>query len=110
MLVFKIRSFELEKKMKKIELVTENIIQKIISGIESASTIYILTAFVMKSGVELLKPHLEKAAKRGADIKICTGDYLYITQPEGLKKLIDIHKELEVRMWRSAWQHAHQVG
>ena len=87
--------------MKKIELVTENIIQKIISGIESASTIYILTAFVMKSGVELLKPHLEKAAKRGADIKICTGDYLYITQPEGLYDLINIHNDLEVRMWRS---------
>lgn len=87
--------------MKKIELVTENIIQKIISGIESASTIYILTAFVMKSGAELLKPHLEKAAERGADIKICTGDYLYITQPDGLTALINIHKDLEVRMWRS---------
>lgn len=87
--------------MKKIELVTENIIQKIIFGIESASTIYILTAFVMKSGIELLKPHLEKAAKRGADIKICTGDYLYITQPDGLNELINIHSDLEVRMWRS---------
>lgn len=87
--------------MKKIELVTENIIQKIIFGIESASTIYILTAFVMKSGVELLKPHLEKAAKRGVDIKICTGDYLYITQPDGLNELINIHSDLEVRMWRS---------
>lgn len=87
--------------MKKIELVPENIIHKIITGIENASTIYILTAFVMKSGVELLKPHLEKAAKRGADIKICTGDYLYITQPEGLEQLIDINNELEVRMWRS---------
>lgn len=87
--------------MKKIELVTENIIEKIKDGIENASTIYILTAFVMKSGVELLKPHLEKAARRGADIKICTGDYLYITQPDALKELVDIHQEIEIRMWKS---------
>lgn len=87
--------------MKKIEFITENIIQNIIAGIENASTIYILTAFVMKSGVELLKPYLEKAANRGSDIKVCTGDYLYITQPDGLKELVDIHKEIEVRMWRS---------
>ncbi|WP_017755042.1 DEAD/DEAH box helicase family protein [Calidifontibacillus oryziterrae] len=87
--------------MKKIELVTENIIEKIVDGIEHASTIYILTAFIMKSGVELLKPYLEQAAKRGADIKICTGDYLYITQPDGLKELIEIHDEIEVRMWKS---------
>lgn len=87
--------------MKKIELVTENVIEKIINGIENGTTIYILTAFVMKSGVELIKPYLEKAANRGADIKICTGDYLYITQPTGLIELAAIHKDVEVRLWRS---------
>ncbi len=65
--------------MKKIELITENIIDSIMDGIEHATTIYILTAFVMKSGVDLIKHQLKDAVDRGADIKICTGDYLYIT-------------------------------
>lgn len=70
--------------MTNIKLVTENVQKQIIEGIKNASTIYILTSFVMNSGVELLRPHLMDAAKRGADIKICTGDYLFVTQPEAL--------------------------
>lgn len=55
----------------------------------------------MKSGVDLLEKSLLKAAERNADIKICTGDYLYITQPEAIEKLAAIHPSIEVRMWKS---------
>ncbi|KYD30071.1 hypothetical protein B4110_2224 [Parageobacillus toebii] len=55
----------------------------------------------MKSGVRLLKETLKKAAERGADIKICAGDYLFVTQPEALRELISIHPDIEVRLWRS---------
>ncbi|WP_407270375.1 DEAD/DEAH box helicase family protein [Radiobacillus sp. PE A8.2] len=87
--------------MTKIKLVTDNVQQHIIEGISSASTIYILASFVMKSGVQLLKPYLIDAAKRGADIKICTGDYLFITQPEALQQLSLGYDNVEVRLWRS---------
>jgi superfamily II DNA or RNA helicase/HKD family nuclease len=55
----------------------------------------------MKSGVRLLKETLKKAAERGADIKICAGDYLFVTQPEALREMISIHPDIEVRLWRS---------
>ncbi|WP_138418216.1 DEAD/DEAH box helicase family protein [Aquibacillus sediminis] len=88
--------------MTNVKLVTENVQKNIIAGISTASSIYILTSFVMKSGVELLKPYLEDAAKRGADIKICTGDYLYVTQPKALQGLLFPEFEnVEVRLWRS---------
>ncbi|MDC3413120.1 DEAD/DEAH box helicase family protein [Aquibacillus sp. 3ASR75-11] len=88
--------------MTRIRLITENVKSEILEGIHTASTIYILTSFVMKSGVELLRPYLIAAAKRGADIKICTGDYLFVTQPDALKKLLFADfKNVEVRMWRS---------
>lgn len=45
------------------------------------------------SEVSYLANHLKKAAERGADIKICPGDYLYITQPDALAALLDIHKD-----------------
>ncbi|MCT2534774.1 DEAD/DEAH box helicase family protein [Aquibacillus koreensis] len=88
--------------MTDIKLVTENVKNQIIEGISTASSIFILTSFVMKSGVALLKPYLEAAAKRGADIKICTGDYLFVTQPDALEGLVFSGSDnVEVRLWHS---------
>ncbi|REJ31574.1 MAG: DNA helicase [Caldibacillus debilis] len=87
--------------MSKVEFIKRNLIEKIQEHMETASTIYILTSFVMKSGVRLLKETLKKAAERGADIKICAGDYLFVTQPEALHELFSIHPDIEVRLWRS---------
>ena len=87
--------------MSKVEFIQRNLIEKIQEYIETSSTIYILTSFVMKSGVRLLKETLKKAAERGADIKICAGDYLFVTHPEALRELISIHPDIEVRLWRS---------
>lgn len=87
--------------MSKVELITHHLGEHLIKQIEVASSICILTSFVMKSGVEFLKPALKAAAERGADIKICTGDYLYITQPEALAELIVIDGKIESRLWVS---------
>ncbi|WP_163150679.1 DEAD/DEAH box helicase family protein [Anoxybacillus sp. MB8] len=87
--------------MSKIEFVKSRLIEKLTEQIETASTIYILTSFVMKSGVDIIKEPLKKAAERGADIKICAGDYLYVTQPDALRELIAIHPNIEIRLWKS---------
>jgi HKD family nuclease len=87
--------------MTRVQLHTENLLTEIVSAIKGASSIYILTSFMMKSGIELLKPHLKEAAVHGTEIKICTGDYLFITHPEALSELVAIHPEIESRMWRS---------
>ncbi|MBT2682241.1 DEAD/DEAH box helicase family protein [Bacillus sp. ISL-37] len=87
--------------MSKIELITNDLGSHLLSQFEKASTICILTSFVMKSGVAFLKEALASAAKAGADIKICTGDYLYITQPEGLAELLAIDDNIEIRLWKS---------
>jgi superfamily II DNA or RNA helicase/HKD family nuclease len=87
--------------MRKVEFIKNYLIDKLKEQIETSSTICILTSFVMKSGVEVLKEALKKAAERGADIKICAGDYLYVTQPGALRELINIHPNIEVRLWRS---------
>src|SRR5690606_36667161 len=69
--------------------------------------IYIVTSFVMRSGVALLAPHLKEAAERGAEIKVLAGDYLYVTQPEGLRLLCGIHPNIEARLWRSRGMSFH---
>ncbi|MCD1261418.1 DEAD/DEAH box helicase family protein [Paenibacillus athensensis] len=87
--------------MPDIKLITENLADELIPGIERAAGIYIMTSFVMRSGVQMLAPHLKAAAERGADIKILCGDYLFITQPEGLRALVHIDARIEARLWHS---------
>ena len=55
----------------------------------------------MKSGVQYLKEALKAAAERGAEIKVCTGDYLFVTQPEALRMLLEIDARIQVRLWKS---------
>ena len=87
--------------MTEVQLITHDLLQHLKENIREAKSCYILTSFVMKSGVKLLEPILKEATEQGTEIKICTGDYLYITQPEALTLLHDIHEDIEIRLWKS---------
>ncbi|MGO4890419.1 phospholipase D-like domain-containing protein [Anaerobacillus sp. MEB173] len=93
--------------MNKIKLITGAVGEEVIQAIEKATSIYILTSFVMKSGVDFLVPYLKKAIDKGAEVKLLTGDYLYVTQPEGLRKLTEIDQRIEVRLWQSNGRSFH---
>jgi len=90
-----------------VKLITENLADELIGAIRRASGVYIMTSFVMLSGVKLLAPHLKQALENGAEVKVLAGDYLFVTQPEGLKALIDVDRRLEARLWRSAGASFH---
>ncbi|BCB04081.1 DEAD/DEAH box helicase family protein [Bacillus sp. KH172YL63] len=87
--------------MSSIELITSRFGEELKDRITIGKSVYIITSFSMRSGVELLKSSLRFAAEQGADIKILTGDYLYITQPEALNGLLSIHPSIEIRLWKS---------
>lgn len=93
--------------MPNIKLITRNLANELIPGIRRASGIYILTSFVMDSGARLLEPHLREAAERGAEIRMLAGDYLFITQPQALRRLSRIHPDIEVRFWNSDGRSFH---
>lgn len=87
--------------MPEIKLITDNLADQLIPGIERAEGVFIMTSFVMKSGVRLLEPYLRQAAERGAQIKLLAGDYLFITQPAALRELCAVDERLDIRLWRS---------
>ena len=60
----------------------------------SATTIDLLAAFVMQSGVTRASSMLLAALERGARIRILTGDYLTRTQPGALDALLDISSSI----------------
>ena len=47
-------------------------------------------AFTMRSGLELLQPHLQDLQDRGGSLRILIGDYLGTTDPDALLRLIDL--------------------
>ena len=87
--------------MAEVRLVTGNLLADMAEDMKKASAIYILTSFVMYSGVRLLEPHLKEAIEREADVKLLAGDYLFVTQPHGLQALMEIDQRIEIRLWRS---------
>ncbi|EIT84860.1 DNA/RNA helicase [Fictibacillus macauensis ZFHKF-1] len=93
--------------MSSIELVTSQLKDKLAQHMETAQSIYILTSFIMKSGVRVLTPLLQKAIENGAEVKICTGDYLFVTQPEALEALIAIDPAIEIRLFQSNGKSFH---
>lgn len=54
---------------------------------EKADSVDIIVSFLMESGVKMLIEDLENALKRGAKIRILTGNYLGITQPSALYQI-----------------------
>jgi HKD family nuclease len=87
--------------MSNIQLITRDLGNHLREKLDEAFTVCILSSFVMKSGVSYLIAALKKAAQNGADIKICTGDYLYITQPEALEEMLSIDERISIRVWKS---------
>ena len=51
---------------------------------KKADSVDIIVSFLMESGVKMLLGELDNALKRGAKIRILTGNYLGITQPSAL--------------------------
>ena len=57
---------------------------QLVNSMKRADRIDIIVSFLMESGVKMLLKDLDQAMKRGAKIRILTGNYLGITQPSAL--------------------------
>ena len=57
---------------------------QLLNSLKRADSVDIVVSFLMESGVRMLLGKLDNALKRGAKIRILTGNYLGITQPSAL--------------------------
>ena len=62
----------------------DHLYPKLKQSFKTAITIDIIVSFLMESGVKLLLQDLKEALGRGVNIRILTGNYLKITQPQAL--------------------------
>jgi diadenosine tetraphosphate (Ap4A) HIT family hydrolase len=60
--------------------------------LDEAEGVDLLASFILESGVILLEGHLEDLLDRGGRVRILTGDYLHITEPDALLRLLDLRE------------------
>ncbi|MFC1665347.1 DEAD/DEAH box helicase family protein [Pseudomonadota bacterium] len=75
------------------------------ADIDRAAKVDIAVAFTLQSGLNLLYEHLfdllNKRKPKGG-LRFLTGDYLDVTDPVALRRLLDLGGEVEVRIYQTA--------
>lgn len=80
----------------------DHLYQKLKQSFKTATTIDIIVSFLMESGVKLLLQDLKEALKRGVKIRILTGNYLKITQPQALYLLkSELKDQVDLRFYNN---------
>ena len=67
----------------------------LIDLLDRAAGVSIAAAFTLRSGVKLVEEHLRDVLGRGGHVRILTGDYLGVTEPEALLLLLDLRQSVE---------------
>jgi superfamily II DNA or RNA helicase/HKD family nuclease/diadenosine tetraphosphate (Ap4A) HIT family hydrolase len=67
----------------------------------TAESVDIVVSFVLRSGVDRIFEHLRDLLARGARLRLLTGDYLGITDPNALMRLLDLEGRVEVRVFET---------
>jgi superfamily II DNA or RNA helicase/diadenosine tetraphosphate (Ap4A) HIT family hydrolase len=75
--------------------------------IRLATHVDILSAFIQRSGLELILPALQDAADRGRTVRILTGDYLGLTDPGALRIILDMPPAVQAFVFESQGQSFH---
>jgi superfamily II DNA or RNA helicase/diadenosine tetraphosphate (Ap4A) HIT family hydrolase len=79
----------------------------LIAHLDRAVQVDIAVAFTLSSGVQLLEEHLRDVLARGGRVRILTGDYLGVTEPDALLRLLDLGQQPEIRVFESAGTSFH---
>lgn len=80
----------------------DHLYPKLKQSLKTATTIDIIVSFLMESGVKLILQDLKEALKRGVKIRILTGNYLKITQPQALYLLkSELKDQVDLRFYNN---------
>ncbi|MEM6742962.1 MAG: DEAD/DEAH box helicase family protein, partial [Pseudomonadota bacterium] len=69
--------------------------------VDRAEAIDVAISFVLASGARLLAPHLQDMLDRGGRLRLLTGDYLDVTEPDALRLLGDLTGDRELRLFEA---------
>ena len=82
----------------------------LLEDISRSSELNVAVAFVLKSGIERIYDYLEELLARGGSLRLLAGDYLDVTDPDALRRLMDLgvtRSRVELRVFESAGTSFH---
>jgi superfamily II DNA or RNA helicase/diadenosine tetraphosphate (Ap4A) HIT family hydrolase/HKD family nuclease len=75
--------------------------------LDRATAVDLAVSFTLDSGVRLLEPYLRDVLDRGGRVRLVTGDYLGVTEPDALLRLTDLEGDVHLRIFESAGRSFH---
>ena len=71
------------------------------SDLDRANNADLAISFILRSGVRLIQEHLRDFLRRKGRLRIITGDYLDVTEPEALRELLDLEGDITLRVFEA---------
>jgi superfamily II DNA or RNA helicase/diadenosine tetraphosphate (Ap4A) HIT family hydrolase len=89
--------------------ISDPLIEHLLAHLDHAIGVDLAVAFILESGVRRLEGHLRDVLGRSAEsrVRIVTGDYLGVTEPRALLRLLDLPGNFELRIFESRGQSFH---
>lgn len=86
------------------------LLPRLCEAIDRAIAVDLCVAFVVPSGVELLWSRLRDLLRRKGRLRLLTGDYLDVTDPDAIARLADLGPEADLRVYQSRGRSFHPKG
>lgn len=78
------------------------LIRHLLPHIDKARAVDLAVSFVLESGARLLQPHLQEMLNRSGRLRLVTSDYLDVTDPTTLRRLMDMEGDADLRVFEAA--------
>lgn len=73
----------------------------LLANIDESDSLDMAVAFVLPSGVRRIEPRLRDLLARGGSVRLLTGDYMDVTDPDALLRLLDLEGRFELRAFEA---------
>ncbi|GLV14031.1 DNA repair helicase [Alicyclobacillus hesperidum] len=74
--------------------------------LQTADQIYFMVSFIRWSGIQLLLRTIDERLRQGKPMNILTTDYMYITEPKALRRLLD-YENVQIRLYHVSQESFH---
>ena len=75
----------------------DELLPHLLAHLDAAASADFAVAFVLESGVALIEEHLADLLNRGGRLRFITGDYLGVTEPHALVRLLDLKERYQAQ-------------
>ncbi|MBI5852700.1 MAG: DEAD/DEAH box helicase family protein [Planctomycetes bacterium] len=81
--------------------VDDPLFEQLRTALPAVRQLDVVVAFAMVGGVQLMADHFAELLARGRRLRLLTGDYRCVTEPDALQRLLDLDGDVELRVFET---------